>query len=128
MANASKKAGKKAAVTKKPGSVEIFYNESPQYRIIYADGAWAALTPNLELQVAFFKNLTPAPEYVRQAVTSDGAFGKELEQVVKKGISREYEATIVMSRDVVRELLRLFQRTLEAADNFERAKRPRRSK
>src|SRR5262245_18604415 len=117
------KTTKKAAVVKKPTSVEIFYDESPQYRIIYADGAWAALTPNLEVQVAFFKNLAPAPEYVRQAITADGAFGAELESVIKKGISREYEATIVINKDVVRELLKLLQKTLEAADTFEKARK-----
>ena len=114
---------KRTPATKKPASVEIFYDESPQYRTIYSDGAWVALTPNMELQIAFFKNLTPSPEYVRQVVTSDGVFGEELEKVVKKGISREFEATVVMNREIAGVLIDLLRKTLEHADSFEKSQR-----
>lgn len=114
---------KRTPGTKKLTSVEIFYDESPQYRTIYSDGAWVALTPNMELQIAFFKNLTPSPEYVRQVVTSDGVFGEELEKVVKKGISREFEATVVMNREIAGVLIDLLRKTLEHADSFEKSQR-----
>ena len=77
----------------------------------------------MELQIAFFKNLAPSPEYVRQAVTPDGGFGEELEKVVKKGISREYEATVVMNREVAKVVIDLLRKTLEHADNFEKSQR-----
>jgi len=114
-----KKAAKKAKPAKSPESVDIFYDESPQYRIVYSDGAWASITPNLELQVVFFKNLAPTPEYVRQAVKEDGSLGEELERVVKQGISREYEVTVVMNKNVAREVLSLLTRLADQADKAE---------
>ena len=61
--------------TQKPDSVDIFYDRSPQFRIIHPGGAWAAITPDAEVQVLFFTNLTPSPEYVRQ-ILSEGTLGR----------------------------------------------------
>ena len=100
------------AQTGQPKSADVFYDKSAQHRTIYADGIWAGITPSSEIQLVFFKNLAPVPEYTRQAVTPDDKLGQELEQVVRKGMIREYEATIVLTKETTEAMLNLVQQIL----------------
>jgi|GEM_PF-3629016 len=90
----------------KPDTVDIFYDKSPQYRTIHPGGAWAAITPDAEIELLFFTNLTPAPEYVRQRI-SDGKLGEQTDKIMKKGIAREYEVGILLSKGLAEELIKL---------------------
>ncbi len=96
-------------------SVDVFYDRAVQHRTIYADGIWASITPSRELQLAFFKNLAPMPEYTRLAVTPDDKLGAELENSTKKGMIREYEATVVLSEETAQALLTLVTDILKRA-------------
>lgn len=105
---------------KLPKSVDVFYDKAPQHRTIYSDGIWAGITPSLELQIVFFKNLAPVPEYIRQEVTPEDKLGGELEKAVKKGMIREYEATIVLSKETAEAMLELVGRILNQAKTIEK--------
>jgi hypothetical protein len=95
----------------KPDTVDIFYDKSPQFRTIHAGGAWASVTPELEVQVVFFTNLAPMPEFVRQRVSENG-LGEEVDKIVKKGISREYEVSVVVNKAVAEQLVELITRVM----------------
>ena len=107
-----------------PKGVDVFYEKAVQHRTIYADGIWAGLTPSLELQLVFFKNLAPVPEYIRQEVTLDDHLGGELEKSVRKGMVREYEATVVLSRETAEALIRLARQILDHATTTEETVAP----
>lgn len=96
-------------------SVDVFYDKSTQHRTTYADGIWVGITPSTELQLVFFKNLAPVPDYIRQEVTAEDTLGGELEKAVKKGMVREYEATIVLSIETAEAMIGLVQRILNHA-------------
>jgi hypothetical protein len=104
-----------------PKSVDVFYDKAAQHRTIYADGVWAGITPSLELQMVFFKNLAPVPEYSRIEVTPTNKLGGELESVTKKGMIREYQSTIVLSRETAEAMLQLLERIMKQTKAVEKA-------
>jgi hypothetical protein len=105
-----------------PKSVDIFYEKAVEHQTIYSDGVWAGITPSLELQIVFFKNLSPVPEYIRQEITPDGKLGSEIESAMKKGMIREYEATIVLNRETAKLMIELLEKTLKIAEEIEKTK------
>jgi hypothetical protein len=108
-----------ASPSASPKAVDLFYEKSVQHRTIYADGIWAGITPSSEIQLVFFKNLAPVPEYTRQAVTPDDKLGAELEQSVRKGMIREYEATIVLTKETTEAMIALVKQILDQRQAIE---------
>jgi hypothetical protein len=96
----------------KPDAIDIFYDKSPQFRTIHPGGAWASITPELEVQIVFFTNLAPVPEYIRQKVTEQGGLGEEIDKIVKKGISREYEVGIILNKLVAIQVVELLNKMI----------------
>lgn len=101
------------STTDKPTSVDIFYDRSPQFRIITPSGAWAGITPDAAIQVLFYTNLTPAPEYVRQELIDEHRLGKELDAIRKEGISREYEIGLVLNPLFAHQMIQLLKRMIK---------------
>lgn len=99
----------------RPKGVDIFYEKASSHRTIYADGIWAAITPSREIQLVFFKNLAPVPEYVRQAVDNEDRLDKEIEKSVKRGMVREYNATLVLNRETAEALITITRHILDLA-------------
>ncbi len=90
--------------------VAIYYQKTRHYRTIHADGAWAGITPQLEVQFTFFTDLQPMPEFTLHQVTDKGTLSDEVERVVKDGVVREAEINIVMNPSNTEQLINLLQR------------------
>lgn len=97
---------------KLPDAINITFKEGPDYRLIRADGAWAGLTPQLEIQFALFNDLQPMPKTVRHHVAPDGSLGPEFEREADLGIRREVSAMVVMNPVTAMQFVRLLQAML----------------
>jgi hypothetical protein len=89
--------------------IAFFYQNSPLSRTVHADGAWAGLTPQLEIQFSFFNDLRPTPEYILHRLTDQG-LGEEVERIERQGVIREVEVNVVMNPANVEELIKLLSR------------------
>jgi hypothetical protein len=97
----------------KPKAVVIRYHRARHYRTIHADGAWAGITPQLEIQFALFTDLRPMPDYVMHNITEDSGLGEEIDRKVPQGLIREAEVNIVMNVLTVEQLIDLLQRMVD---------------
>lgn len=92
----------------KPEQVRFIYRKARHHRTFHADGAWGGITPQLEVQFAFFNDLRPMPDEVTHAVTAEGVLGQEIAREHEpQNVIRETNVTVVMNTAVVRELIKL---------------------
>lgn len=109
-------------------TIDIYYKKARNHRTIQADGAWAGITPQLEVQVAFFKDLRPMPDFVTHLITPGEGLGAEVSRVEQKGMVREVEVTMVMSADTLESVIKLMQQSLEHLKNIKAATPEERAK
>lgn len=95
-----------------PNQIKIFYEKSPQYRTIGADGIWAGISPQGGVQIAFFTDIRPTPDYTAHIVTTEGRIGDQIDKLEKDGIVRETEVMIVLRPQVAEQLIGLLQQML----------------
>jgi hypothetical protein len=97
-----------------PTEIDIHYKKAVNYRIIKADGAWAGITPQLDIQFALYNDLQPMPSRIRHKVSPEGALLPiELEREVEVGIAREVIATVVMNPIVAMQFVRILQTMIQ---------------
>lgn len=101
---------------KKIDEVRFVYRKARHHRTFHADGIWAAVTPQLEVQFAFFNNLQPMPLEVVHKVLSDATLGEEIKREREQEIVREVDATVVMNKDTMIAAIELLQRMLAQID------------
>lgn len=94
-------------------TIDIYYKKTRHHRTSYVDGVWVGVTPQLELQLAFFKDLQPIPDYVTHNVLPGGSLGTERARVAQKGFVREVEVTLVMSAETLESVIGLTQQFLD---------------
>lgn len=70
---------------KVPDEITVYYQKAKDHRTVRADGAWAGLTPALEIQFAVYNDLQPMPKSVRHKVTERG-LGPEVSREVDTGM------------------------------------------
>lgn len=75
--------------------VEIFFEKSPQYRVIHADGAWGGLTAQLGLHVAFYSEFRQPPESITYTVTNNAPAEKA--RTGREAIVRHIEAEVAFN-------------------------------
>lgn len=97
---------------KEQEEITIYYDETADYRVIRADGAWAGITPQLEIQFALYNEIQPLPETVRHKITPEGNLGQEVDRQAEVGIKREVSAMVVMNPLVMMQFIQLLQRML----------------
>lgn len=104
---------------KKIEQVRFIYQKARHHRTFHADGAWAGITPQSEIQVAFFNDLKPMPDEVVHAVTEEGHLGVEISRKHdQEDVIREANVTVVMNKNSVRLLMALLDnmaKQIEAA-------------
>jgi hypothetical protein len=86
------------------------------------------VTPQLELQVAFFNNLKPMPLEVTHQLTNSGSLGEGKELHGEQNVLREVNATVVINREVARLTIELLQRMLSEIDGHIKADTERRER
>lgn len=97
--------------------IQIVYEKARHHRTFHADGAWAAVTPQLEVQIALFSDLQPLPDEATYHVNPSGKLGDEIkDRKTVRFFVRETDVTVVMNRDVVNNLIELLQRTVSQID------------
>lgn len=106
----------------KPPTLDIYYKKTRNHRTIYVDGVWVGISPHLELQLAFFKDLIPIPDYVTHSLPGGDMLGPEVARVAQKGMVRETEVTIVMSAATVEQVINIMQQFVEQIRQVQAAK------
>lgn len=96
-----------------PKEIRIRYRKTPDYRVVHADGARVSVTPQLEIQIAFFTALLgfPTVEAV-QAVGPDGNLGPVVEPDAEFAIDREVGNSIIVNPLVAIEVIKALQTTI----------------
>ena len=99
-----------------PQEIDIYYKKSPDHRILKIDGAWFAITPQLDIQVALYNDLHPVPSRIRHKVTPEGQLSpEEISSDVESGIDRQVMATLVMNPVVAMQVVNLLNRMIKQA-------------
>ena len=96
--------------------IRFIYKKTRHHRTFHADGLWAGITPQLEVQIAFFNNLRPMPQDVTHAVVKGELVGEGMETPGEQHVIREVDATVVLNREAVRGAIGLLERMLKQID------------
>lgn len=89
----------------KPDNRVVFlYETSPEYQIVYANGAFGGITPRGDIKFDLFIEFVKAPEEVVHIMTPDG-LGPEVErEPAKTPFTRESQVGVIMSPDQAKSL------------------------
>ena len=101
---------------KKIDRIRFVYQKARHHRTLHADGVWASVTPQLEIQFAFFNNLKPMPNDAIHSISDDGTVGAEITPQPLEFIIRETDVTVVMNREVAKSMVDLLNRMVHEAD------------
>jgi hypothetical protein len=105
------------AIDGKIDHIQIQYQKARHHRTFHADGAWAAITPQLEVQVSLFSDLQPLPDDVVYRIGPGGKLGGEIPPPKTTPFYvRETDVTVVMNKEVVNNLIELLQRMVRQID------------
>lgn len=105
-----------------PPQIGIYYQKARHHRTIHADGVWAGLSPTAKVQFALYSELRPMPEFVLHQVTKEAGVGELLEQVVKDGIIRETEISVVMDVPLAIQFISLLQQMVSQVQTIQQAR------
>ena len=98
-------------------NLRFIYQKARHHRTFHADGLWAGITPQLEVQIALFSNLKPMPVDVIHKVTNEGRLGEGKETIGDQhDVIREVDATVVLNKETARAAIELLQRMLTQID------------
>jgi hypothetical protein len=98
-----------------PGTIRFVFQKGRHHRTFHADGAWAAVSPRLEVQCSFFNTLRPLPDFTVHSVTPGGDL-EEVSRQISENIIRETDVTVVMPKEGVLSLIALLQRMVAQID------------
>ena len=99
----------------RPKEIRFVYEKARHHRTLHADGTWASLTPQLEIQFAFFNNLRRLPVSEVRPVQDDDTLGNPSQQETSD-IVREVDVTVVMNVAATKAVIGLLQEMVEKAD------------
>ncbi len=97
-----------------PGEVEIFFEKSPQYRVIHADGAWGGLTAQLGLHLAFYAEFRQPPESIVYHIVNNQA--AEERRSGQESIVRHIEVEVAFNLQTARSLRDWLDTKLQEAE------------
>lgn len=98
-----------------PKEIRFTYEKARHHRTLHADGTWAGITPQLEIQFAFFKNLRRLPISETRAVQDDYTLAPGKQEEVGD-VVREVDATVVMSVTNTKAMILLLQTMVNKAE------------
>jgi hypothetical protein len=95
--------------------VRFHYIKSNFYRPIFVDGLIGAVTPRGNIQMSVYVEHAPIPQQTVSIVDKSGALGKEKQEdrVVKEGIVRDVEATLIMSEETANAMINWLKDRIE---------------
>ena len=101
--------------------IRFVYQKARHHRTLHADGAWAGVTPQLEVQLALFNDLRLMPEYVTNLITAEGGVGDEISKgpsdtEMPGNVLREVDVTIIVSRNTAKNLIDVLSQMVKQID------------
>ena len=103
--------------------VRIKYHKGRHHRTFHADGAFAAVTPQEEIQVSFFSDIRPLPDEVTHLVTPEGGLGEEVDRQMEPVIVRETDVTVIANKEGAKSLIELLQRMIKQIEDYQQARK-----
>ena len=80
------------------------YEKDPDYRVVYANGAFGGVTPRGDIKFELFIEYVKAPETIVHSMTPDG-LGPEIERLPDRTpITRESQVGVIMSPNQAKSL------------------------
>jgi len=102
-------------------AITFHHIKSNLFRVIHADGVWGGVTPNLNIQLAFYSERNPIPTSVTQEFGENGLPGKLIETTGREGVVREFDASVVISIEVAKVFQEWLGKKIEQAENIKNA-------
>ena len=102
-----------------PIKLDAHYVKSSHYRTIHADGVWGGITPQLNIQMAFYSEHHPIPEIVHYEV-KPGEPLKEVKRTASEGVVREVEAEMIVSLELAESVVRWLNGKIEEVKKFQK--------
>lgn len=99
----------------KPKQIRFVYEKARHHRALHADGVWAGITPQLEVQFAFFNNLRQLPISETRQVQEDDTLG-DPSQEESPDIVRQVDVTVVMNVKTTKAMIGVLQDMVERAE------------
>ncbi len=94
----------------KPKEIRFTFEKARHHRTFHADGAWASVTPRGEVQISFFNDLRPMPQFTVHQLDDAGALGKEVARELRPlDVTRELNVTVIMDIEILDQVIALVQ-------------------
>lgn len=107
----------------RPETINFDYLKGAEFRVLHADGAFAALTTQGGLAISFFSERQPIPRRVVHKLNPDGSIGDEIaeQRVVRDAMVRDVDVTITMNMEAAKRISELFAKIIQKFDEIARA-------
>lgn len=102
----------------RPTELEIFFEKTPSFRTIHADGAWGGLTGQLGLHVAFFSESREPPESIVYVAEGAAAPEKPNSRTGRERVVRQIEVEVFMTLETARGLRAFLDDKIKEGDGF----------
>ena len=104
-----------------PDIVTVNYLKSNQFRVFHADGIWGCLTPNLDIQIAFWNERFSIPEQVMYRNNPEGNIEEIKEKTIagESTIIRELEICTIIDVETAEMLVEWLQGKIHELYKFE---------
>lgn len=106
-----------ADAERSPETIQFHYIKSNLFRVVLADGAIGAITPQGRLAFSLYNERVSLPRLMVHQI-SEGALSQPIETETRGGIVREVECTVVMDRSAVQSLRDWLSTKLEEFDKL----------
>jgi hypothetical protein len=103
------------------GKVRFHFQNSNQFRVVRADGAWGGVTPELELFFSLYNTRPAIPQLLVHPINPDGTLGPDIPElkVSKEGFVREVEVGVIMQKQHVAALIEFLKDRLAFIESVE---------
>lgn len=99
----------------KPDRVNFDYIKGNSFRTVRPDGAIGALTPNGQVQLAFYSERQAIPQRIVYTLNDDGSLGSEIDRIGRKGVVREVEVAITLDIDTAKAVIGFLEQLVTQA-------------
>lgn len=98
-----------------PKELRFVYEKARHHRTMHANGAWSGLTPQAQIQVAFYNDLRRMPISITHPIQDDDTLGPGVQQETGD-LVREVDVTVVMNVGVAKATVALLNQMIEQAE------------
>jgi hypothetical protein len=103
-------------IKENPTEIRFVYKKARHHRTMHANGAWCGLTPQAEIQVAFYNDLRSMPMTVTHEVEQGPTLGPGTEVFEAVGFLREVDVTVVMNVAIAKATVEILSQMIAQAE------------